>query len=787
MSFPNDLKNFESMASMKNMLGVSLLDLLKPNIKTKDNENVIKMLDVVKDKPDAYIELLSVAIFHKNLEIIKLIIEKYITAEIDVPYLNALTFFNSIIPDDAKYKLTDSKNNYIDIICPFVLMAGIGGDIKIFEYLLNNHLISDLKITGTIGLSKRYKNAFTSNIVGACAYYGNDKLLEYLLKNYRSELDINIISTEKKSKNTKIHISKEFSGASPTLLACAAPISDEKTIKILKILEDYTANFEGKDFNDNNIIHITVRAKKIQTLKFLINSLELKDIMNDTNNDNITPFGIAQQMKNQEMISFFNSLGKIDENQIEKNLQELIEDSNRKANRNKKKGKKNKKNELPLLLLNSSEYQETLEVNKNKEDKEEYNNNDENLEEEKEEEKEEENEEDDINDENKEENEKNDNDEKKYNKNNFKKNKNDYNHSHNDNYSKNYKYKSNYDYYNNYNNYDNYNNNYDNYNNYNNYNTDKYNNNNYNSNYNNNNYNNNYNNYNNNYKNNNYNNNYKYNTYDNNYKYNNYDNNNNYYKKKSSGIYKNTNQKGYYNNSTNSNYYTRNQNNYNKKNSDNNNNNQPYNNNNNQSKEIEYNNNINNNNKEETKEISQNSNNIINNDNKEEENSLDNSKKEPKKENMEEENEDEGSYSEESFLSDKDHNSKSENQKEEYKSLNNSEYNELYKKYLDLERKCYNLEKEKNEISMHIKKMYMGTKTNLKNIPNKEENINSIINLVNKELKDKDIIINELKKNSVMADLSNIKSFSEEKLNEYKKFYTNNLIIINDALNGYFK
>lgn len=203
----------------------------------------------------------------------------------------------------------------------------------------------------------------------------------------------------------------------------------------------------------------------------------------------------------------------------------------------------------------------------------------------------------------------------------------------------------------------------------------------------------------------------------------------------------------------------------------------------------EDNNNINNNNKEETKEkeISQNSNNIINNDNKEEENSLDNSKKEPKKENMEEENEDEGSYSEESFLSDKDHNSKSENQKEEYKSLNNSEYNELYKKYLDLERKCYNLEKEKNEISMYIKKMYMGTKTNLKNIPNKEENINSVINLVNKELKDKDIIINELKKNSVMTDLSNIKSFSEEKLNEYKKFYTNNLIIINDALNGYFK
>lgn len=74
MSFQNNLKSYERMASMTNMLGVSLIDMLKPNIKTKQNENVIKMLDIVKDKPEAYLDLLSVAIFHKNLEIIKLII-----------------------------------------------------------------------------------------------------------------------------------------------------------------------------------------------------------------------------------------------------------------------------------------------------------------------------------------------------------------------------------------------------------------------------------------------------------------------------------------------------------------------------------------------------------------------------------------------------------------------------------------------------------------------------------------------------------------------------------------
>ena len=90
-------------------------------------------------------------------------------------------------------------------------------------------------------------------------------------------------------------MTKELSGATPSLLACAGVASDEKTIEILKILEEYKANFELKDFNNDNIFHIITRTKKIKTLKFLVNSLELKYIMNNTNNDSMTPFGLAQQ------------------------------------------------------------------------------------------------------------------------------------------------------------------------------------------------------------------------------------------------------------------------------------------------------------------------------------------------------------------------------------------------------------------------------------------------------------------------------------------------------------
>ena len=83
------------------------------------------------------------------------------------------------MPEDSKLKLNDTKENYEDIICPLVLMAGIGGNIDIFKYLMDQDLIIDLNIIGTIGLSKKNKNAINSNIVGACAFYGNHKLLDY--------------------------------------------------------------------------------------------------------------------------------------------------------------------------------------------------------------------------------------------------------------------------------------------------------------------------------------------------------------------------------------------------------------------------------------------------------------------------------------------------------------------------------------------------------------------------------------------------------------------------------
>ena len=140
MSLPNDinLSTFEKMNSMKNMFGNSIIEILKPNIKTHQNESVIKMLEITKDKPETFLELLSVAIFHKNIEIVKYMVEKFKITEVDSPFMNALSFHNSIFPENSEFKLNEAKENYNLIQCPFVIMCGIGGDIEIYKYMLKN-------------------------------------------------------------------------------------------------------------------------------------------------------------------------------------------------------------------------------------------------------------------------------------------------------------------------------------------------------------------------------------------------------------------------------------------------------------------------------------------------------------------------------------------------------------------------------------------------------------------------------------------------------------------------
>ena len=379
MSHPSDinLNTLEKMTSMKNMFGNSIIEILKPNIKSGQNESVIKMLEIAKDKPDTYMELLSVAIFHKNFEIIKYMVEKFNINESDSPFMSALSFYNSILSDNSENKLNDSRENYTMIQCPFVIMSGIGGDVEIFKYLLKKKLISNKNETGIVGLSKKLKNSFYSNIIGACCYYGRIELLEYLLKNYK--FDLNVVTTEKKSKSGRVGYSKEYLGLTPALLAVVGNITDEDTVKILKILKNNNAKFKACDHNKDNILHLATRNKKINTVKYIVDELNLKELMGDTNKDGYTPLSLAQNLNSEIFINYYNDKEKIDEKQIEENLKELINEANIiKEKNSKKKNKKNKNQDEPSLL-NSTEYEETLKEikpSKNKNKKKNYNTHD---------------------------------------------------------------------------------------------------------------------------------------------------------------------------------------------------------------------------------------------------------------------------------------------------------------------------------------------------------------------------------------------------------------------------
>ena len=360
MSHPNDinLNTLEKMTSMKNMFGNSIIEILKPNIKSHQNESVIKMLEIAKDKPDTYMELLSVAIFHRNFEIIKYMVEKFNITESDSPFMSALSFYNSILPDNSEFKLNDARENYNMIQCPFVIMSGIGGDVEIFKYLSKKNLISNKDETGIIGLSKKLKNSFYSNIIGACCYYGRIELLEYLLKN--NKFDLNFVTSEKKSKAGRVGYSKEYLGLTPAMLAVVGNISDENTVKILKILNNYNCKFTWFDHNKDNILHLATKNKKIETAKYLVDELNLKELMGNTNKDGNTPLSLAQKLNNEIFINYYSDKEKIDEKQIEENLKELINESNKiKDKYNKKKSKKNKNHDEPSLF-NSTEYEETL-------------------------------------------------------------------------------------------------------------------------------------------------------------------------------------------------------------------------------------------------------------------------------------------------------------------------------------------------------------------------------------------------------------------------------------------
>jgi hypothetical protein len=363
MSSSKISKNVEELQNLKNLVNNNLIEIINPSIKQKSNENVLKFMDVIKERPESWFEFISIAIFHQNFQIMKYMIETFRIVPSHNPSLNALNFYNDILPDNSELKIKDYKELYLDFDCPLILQACIGGDEEIFLYLMKHQFGKNLlDVNGFIGLSKKYKNAFTSNLIGACCYYGRYKLLEYLIKNYKFNLDFP--SIERKAKNKHSGFIKEYTGLTPISLAILSEISKEdNVIKIIKLLNESKCSLTETDFFGNNILHIAVKRGKLKIIKFIFEELEIDDLPTKTNKEGQTPMAIAQLLNKKEVLEYLKKKTEIVDDKLEKDLLELIETSHKKNQGKKRKGKKN--DNIPLL--NTGGYQESLQISKIKE------------------------------------------------------------------------------------------------------------------------------------------------------------------------------------------------------------------------------------------------------------------------------------------------------------------------------------------------------------------------------------------------------------------------------------
>jgi len=152
----------------------------------------------------------------------------------------------------------------------YVLQAAAAGDVPTLESVLGaGGAITD---AGFICLSKKKKNHVSSNVIGAAAYAGKRKLLDYVLKRVKKDyLEVKAQETHDKDSgkaaNTYV---KEFAGFTPLMLAVA---KGDENFECLQALLAQGANFNCVDTYDNNLLHVAALYSNNKILDYLAKNL----------------------------------------------------------------------------------------------------------------------------------------------------------------------------------------------------------------------------------------------------------------------------------------------------------------------------------------------------------------------------------------------------------------------------------------------------------------------------------------------------------------------------------
>jgi len=181
-------------------------------------------------------QLIQAAIAFEKADMLQFYISK--GAKVDLP------------PDTVSKLYIDHERKPEYRKSPFIIQAAAQGDVECYNTLLNNGCKAEGE-TGFIGFSRKRKNQIISNVVGAAAFNGSNKILKRILK--ESTKDINFLSTEKKDFNAIGSFQLEYTNYTPIMLAAAG---GGQNLDCIKQLISAKADLTKLDGVQNNILHV---------------------------------------------------------------------------------------------------------------------------------------------------------------------------------------------------------------------------------------------------------------------------------------------------------------------------------------------------------------------------------------------------------------------------------------------------------------------------------------------------------------------------------------------------
>lgn len=230
---------------------------------------------------------------------------------------------------------------------PFIIQAACQGNVAVIETLLKEGCkISD---HGFIGLSKKRKNQVISNVVGAAAYNGSAKALQFILKK-KQLVQINHITSERSDFNAPKNFNFEYTGYTPLMLAVAGGAQNTDCVKLLLQAK---ADVSVLDPIGNSALHVAAINQNVTSLEELLKFWPEQALAVDLtmrNKAGETPYSIALSHKNDKVIKLLEryqeKVGDVSKKTTEDLLDMLMKEEEKAAQEKAKRKEKKKKTKL---------------------------------------------------------------------------------------------------------------------------------------------------------------------------------------------------------------------------------------------------------------------------------------------------------------------------------------------------------------------------------------------------------------------------------------------------------